>query len=57
MLADSLTKTEAERGYLLERMTKCERSLAPTDETLKRKKIIGEARSARKAELRARQAR
>ena len=56
MLADALTKTGAERGYLLECMNKYKWTLAPTGETLKRRKIIGEARRARKAELRAREA-
>ncbi|CAK0870870.1 unnamed protein product [Prorocentrum cordatum] len=49
MIADALTKTEAERSFLLERLTEGRWCLAQTEEMLAAKVAAGEARRARKA--------
>ncbi|CAK0850569.1 unnamed protein product, partial [Prorocentrum cordatum] len=49
MIADSLTKSEAERSFLLERLSEGRWCLAQTKEMLAAKAAAGEARRARKA--------
>ncbi|CAK0863333.1 unnamed protein product, partial [Prorocentrum cordatum] len=49
MIADSLTKAEAERSFLLERLSEGRWCLAQTKEMLAAKAAAGEARRARKA--------
>eukprot|EP00959_Pyramimonas_sp_CCMP1952_P339231 7104723-Pyramimonas_sp.AAC.1 len=51
MIADALTKADAERGFLLERLTEGRWCLAQTEEMLAAKAAAGEARRARKARL------
>ncbi len=50
MLADALTKTEAERGYIIERLQAGEWSLEQTSEAKAAKERIRAQRRARKAQ-------
>ena len=54
MLADALTKVEAERGFLLQCLAEGRWSIAQTEEMLEQKKLISDARRARRSQERAR---